>query len=35
VSEATKILHLSLIRCCKGIIRAWEKWVESHGVKIE
>ncbi len=26
---ATIILHETLIRLCKGMISAWEKWLES------
>lgn len=27
MNKSTIILHESLIRACKGIISAWEKWV--------
>jgi hypothetical protein len=25
----TKVLHETLLRCCKGIIAAWEKWLKE------
>lgn len=30
MNEATKKLHLSLIRLAKGMITAWEDWVNSQ-----
>ena len=30
MSESTRILHEALIRLCKGIIKAWEKWLSQQ-----
>lgn len=30
MSTATKLLHETLIRLCKGAITAWEKWLEAQ-----
>lgn len=30
--EATKELHLTLIRLAKGVITAWERWIEKRSV---
>lgn len=29
MSEATRKLHQSLIRCAKGVISAWETWLKE------
>lgn len=30
MSPATILLHESLIRAAKGVIAAWEKWLQSR-----
>lgn len=30
MKPATRILHETLIRLAKGMIKAWEKWLESQ-----
>lgn len=33
MSAATVLLHESLIRLCKGAIKAWEQWLEVQKQK--
>ena len=28
----TKALHETLLRCCKGIIAAWERWLKEASI---
>lgn len=30
MSPSTRKLHESLIRLAKGMIKAWEEWLQSH-----
>jgi hypothetical protein len=30
MSPSTKVLHETLIRLAKGMISAWEKWLQAH-----
>lgn len=29
MSPTTKTLHQALLRCAKGVIAAWEKWLKD------
>lgn len=33
MTPATRTLHEALIRCAKGVIAAWEKWLKEHSAK--
>lgn len=33
MSPATKTLHLALLRLAKGVLKAWEEWLNSHGIR--
>jgi hypothetical protein len=33
VSPATRELHATLIRLLKGILRAWEKWLDAQATR--
>ena len=35
MSPATRILHSTLIRLAKGMIKAWEEWLEKQNVSQE
>lgn len=30
MSDSTRALHEALIRLCKGVITAWEKWLSQQ-----
>jgi hypothetical protein len=30
MTESTRVLHEALIRLCKGVISAWEKWLSQQ-----
>lgn len=30
MSQATRALHEALLRACKGIITAWERWLAQQ-----
>lgn len=34
MTQATKTLHLSIIRCLKGILAAWEKWLDEKSAGV-
>lgn len=31
MSPATRVLHETLIRLVKGMVKAWEDWVRANG----